>query len=116
MAAKKVVAVPSEARKMIYHRNPSNGLYYADEASKKEIIKNLSKEGQTIANALGDNLNVTEEGNIIYAENSFVGSPLIILIEWYLNRKTAQERPLDYEFFQKLIHKSEIKIPKNWIK
>ncbi len=112
MAVKKV----SKAKKIIYHRNPSDGLYYADEESKKEIIDSLSKEGQSIANAMGDKLKVTEEGNVIYPENSTVGSPLIILMEWYLTRKTAQERPLDHEIFQKLINKSLIKLPKNWIK
>ncbi len=104
-----------EAKKIMFRRDPSDGLYYyADEKAKKQIISSLSKEGQTIANTLGDHLKLTEEGDVIYPENSIIGSPLVILIEWYLTQKTAQERPLDHKLFEKLM--SQITIPKNWIK
>ncbi len=112
------MALPSSsnATKIIYQRNQDDGLYY-DIIGKQEIIKTLPDKGQKIANALGDNLNVTNEGDIIYQNGTLkIGSPLVILIEWYLSKNSARERPLDYKLFEKLIRESKINIPKNWIK
>lgn len=109
-----------EATKVFYQRNPADGLYYEkvepeSSTSKKDIISALPEEGRIIAKKLGDQLQVTNEGNVIYEVEEVVGSPLIELMEWFLSKKSANERPLDYKLFEKLITKSNIKIPKSWI-
>jgi hypothetical protein len=111
MAAKKV-----EAQKVIYQRNKADGLYY-ETNGKQEIIDALpEKEQKIIAEKLGDNLKLTEEGNIIYPNEQIIGSPFVVLIDWFLSQKTAVERPLDHKLFQKLVKESNINIPKKWIK
>ncbi len=100
--------------KKFFQRNPIDGLYYATNENKKELISALPEKGQEIAQALGDDLQVDNDGNIVYQKEQLVGSPLIVLMEWFLDKDMAKERPLDHKLFEKLLKNSKINIPKRW--
>lgn len=117
---KSAVGAGVAAGPVFYRRHSKDGLYYQQQQQrdKKAVIDTLSIEGQQIANKMGDNLNLTEDGEVIYKQQQDrqqIGSSLLNLMEWFLNKSTATERPLDSSLFEDMIKESgAIHIPKKW--
>lgn len=110
------------AEKRFYQLNPSDNLWYeaAGEENKKEIIARLPDEkSKKIAKNLGSHLEVTNDGHVLYHGESVPGSPLVVLMDWYLrdskNEKNAEGKPFDADLFKKLVE-SHLNMPKKWIR
>lgn len=104
------------AQKKLYQINPIDNLWYevGSEENKKEIISGLPDEkSKQIAKKLGDHLQLTEDGRVLYPEEPVPGSPLIVLMDWYLRDRTS--KPLDADLFKKLVE-THLKLPKKWIR
>lgn len=102
------------ARETNFHRDPVDGLW-RPVGDKARIIRTLpDPSARALAEKMGKNLKLTEDAEVIYPDATTTpGSPLSLLMNWYLNRRTVKEKPLDAEEFVRLIERS---VPPRWVK
>ncbi len=100
------------ATETYFRKDPDDSLWREIE-DKKMVIDTLPPKGKKIAEQMGDKLKLTEDAEVVYENIPATGSPLLLLMNWYLNKKEAKEKPLDADLFEELIKQS---VPKRWIK
>lgn len=90
------------ARRIYYHRNAKDGLFYQTESNNM----GYSKDEEKIVEKLKPYLN--DDGQILYPGQEVPGSPVKVLLDWYFSNDRSKNKPLDADMFLDLIKEKNL--------